>query len=189
MCVLCIPDGSAGRAVCIPEGFAGRAVCIPDGSAERAGCVRYSTFGSQPLSIHTLTNFVSVSPLESALTETSRKSIKTRDFKSFRIRSYSTPLRNPLIKKHLHIHGVGGRGPLFGSHHEFPVRTTNRDPGVQASPDDAGTPITHHELRRPGGTEPFVRISYFRLSTMDCQLCSPSQPRVKPVFLGVHPTQ
>ena len=72
----------------------------------------FSTFGPQPLSAHTLTNFVSVSPLESALTKTSRKSIKTRDFKSFRIRSYSTPLRNPLIKKNLHIHGGRGEGVL-----------------------------------------------------------------------------
>src|SRR5712692_8390837 len=70
----------------------------------------FSIFGSQLLSIHTLTNFVPVSPLESTLTKTSRKSIKTRDFKSFRIRSYTTPLRNPLIKKHLHIHGGRGEG-------------------------------------------------------------------------------
>src|SRR5579864_1674905 len=81
------------------------AVCIPDGSAGRAVCIRHSAFGSQPLSIHTLANFASVSPLESALTKTSRKSIKRRDFKSFRIRSYTTPLHKPLIKKHLHIRG------------------------------------------------------------------------------------
>jgi hypothetical protein len=88
------------------------AVCIPDGPAERAGGVRHSTFGPQPLSIHTLTNFVSVSPLESTLTKTSRKSIKTRDFKSFRIRSYATPLHKALIKQHLHIHGGRGEGVL-----------------------------------------------------------------------------
>jgi hypothetical protein len=101
MCALCIPDASTGRAV-----------CIPDGSAGRAGCIRHSTFGPQPLSIHTLTNFASVSPLESALTKTSRKSIKTRDFKSFRIRSYATPLHKSLIKKHLKIHGGRGEGVL-----------------------------------------------------------------------------
>ena len=78
--------------------------CLP------AACPPFSAFGSQLLSIHTLTNFVPVSPLESTLTKTSRKSIKTRDFKSFRIRSYTTPLRNPLIKKHLHIHGGRGEG-------------------------------------------------------------------------------
>src|SRR5712691_4309795 len=72
----------------------------------------FSPFTSQLLSIHTLTNFASVSPLESTLTKTSRKSIKTRDFKSFRIRSYTTPSRNPLIKKNLHIHGGRGEGVL-----------------------------------------------------------------------------
>ena len=102
------------------------AVSIPDGSAEVLGRLQTqhrdtylaatrspsSPFTSQLLSIHTLTNFVSVSPLESTLTKTSRKSIKTRDFKSFRIRSYTTPLRNPLIEKHLHIHGGRGEGVL-----------------------------------------------------------------------------
>jgi hypothetical protein len=112
VCALCIPDASTGRAVCIPEGFAERVLCIPDGSAGRTGCIRHSTFGSQPLSIHTLTNFVSVSRLESTLTKTSRKSIKTRDFKSFRIRSYATRLHKPLIKQHLHIHGGRGEGAL-----------------------------------------------------------------------------
>src|SRR6266849_7089834 len=83
--------------------------CLP------AACPPFSAFGSQLLSIHTLTNFVPVSPLESTLTKTSRKSIKTRDFKSFRIRSYTIPLRNPLIKKNLHIHGGGGRGSSASS--------------------------------------------------------------------------
>jgi hypothetical protein len=129
-------------AVCIPEGFARRVLCIPDGSAERAGCVRHSTFGCQPLSIHTLTNFVSVSPLESTLTKTSRKSIKTRDFKSFRIRSYATPLHKPLIKKHLHIHG--GRGEGVGpiqirtrvTNHESPITvlTETRFPQRTSNP-------------------------------------------------------
>src|SRR2546425_12610135 len=73
----------------------------------------FSPFISQLLSIHTLTNFVPVSPLESTLTKPSRKSIKTRDFKFFRIRSYSTPLGNALIKKHLHIHGGRGEGVLL----------------------------------------------------------------------------
>src|SRR5207245_892879 len=73
----------------------------------------FSPFASQLLSIHTLTNFVSVSPLESALTKPSRKSIKTRDFKFLRIRSYTTPSRNPLIKKNLHIHGGRGEGVLW----------------------------------------------------------------------------
>src|SRR6266446_5280135 len=102
------------------------AVSIPDGSAEVLGRLQtrhqdtclpstrspFSPFVSQLLSIHTLTNFVSVSPLDATLTKTSRKSIKTRDFKSFRIRSYTTPSRNPLIKKNLHIHGGRGEGVL-----------------------------------------------------------------------------
>src|SRR2546422_9491016 len=75
----------------------------------------FSPFTSQLLSIHTLTNFVPVSPLESALTKPSLKSIKTRDFKFFRIRSYSTPPCNPLIKKHLHIHGGRGEGSSASS--------------------------------------------------------------------------
>src|SRR5712664_776880 len=78
--------------------------CLP------AACPPFSAFGSQLLSIHTLTNFASVSPLDATLTKTSRKSIKTRDFKSFRIRSYTTPLRNPLIKNTYTYMGVGGRG-------------------------------------------------------------------------------
>ena len=100
------------------------AVCIPDGSAEVLGRLQtqhrdtclpaarspFSPFTSQLLSIHTLTNFVSVSPLESALTKPSRKSIKTRDFKFFRIRSYGTPLCNPLIRKNLTKHGGRGEG-------------------------------------------------------------------------------
>src|SRR5207245_6208497 len=35
----------------------------------------------------------------------------------------------------------GHRPPVIPPH-EFPVRTTNRDPGVQAWRDDAGTPVT-----------------------------------------------
>src|SRR5260370_27929711 len=84
-----------------------RDTCLP------AARSPFSISGSQLPSIHTLTNFVPVSPLESTLTKTSRKSIKTRDFKSFRIRSYTTSSRNPLIKKHLHIHGGRGEGVLL----------------------------------------------------------------------------
>src|SRR5260370_2088410 len=39
------------------------------------------------------------------------------------------------------LHGPRGHRP-----HEFPVRTTNRDPGVQAWRDDAGTPVTSCNL-------------------------------------------
>ncbi len=127
MCALCIPDGPA-KLVSRSE-TQHSDTCLP---AIRS---QLSTFDSQLLSIHTLTNFASLTPLESALTRPSCKSIKTRDFNSirshsyeplcksmktrdfnpFRIRSYSTPLRNLLIQKHLTKHGGRGEGgtPLF----------------------------------------------------------------------------
>src|SRR5438445_13262978 len=107
MCVVCIPDASAE--------VLGRLETQHGDACLTATRSPFSPFTSQLLSIHTLTNFASVSPLDATLTKTSRKSIKTRDFKSFRIRSYTTPSRNPLIKKNLHIHGgrgEGGGGPL-----------------------------------------------------------------------------
>src|SRR5712691_1012914 len=64
----------------------------------------------QPLCIHTLTKSAPVTPLSSTLTRPSRKNIKTRDFNSFRIRSYSTQLRNKLIRNNLTKHGGRGEG-------------------------------------------------------------------------------
>ena len=82
MCVVCIPDGSAELVSRLETKH--RDACLPSTRSP------FSIFTSQLLSIHTLTNFVSVSPLDATLTKTSRKSIKTRNFKSFRIRSYET---------------------------------------------------------------------------------------------------
>ena len=67
---------------------------------------------SQLLCIHTLAKIAPVTPLSSTLTRPSRKNIKTRDFNSFRIRSYSTPLRNKLIRNNLTKHGGRGEGVL-----------------------------------------------------------------------------
>src|SRR6267143_6055211 len=64
----------------------------------------------QLLCIHTLAKIAPVTPLSSTLTRPSRKNIKTRDFNSFRIRSYSTPLRNKLIINNLTKHGGRGEG-------------------------------------------------------------------------------
>ena len=62
----------------------------------------------------TLTESAFVSPLSSTLTRPSRKNIKTRDFNSFRIRSYSTPSRKNLIRSNLTKHGGRGEGgPLI----------------------------------------------------------------------------
>src|SRR5437899_2249501 len=73
----------------------------------------------QLLCIHTLAKSAFVTPLSSTLTRPSRKSIKTHDFNSFRIRSYSTPLRNKLIRNNLTKHGGRGEGgPL---HHQPPL--------------------------------------------------------------------
>src|SRR5712691_3231784 len=90
----------------------------------------------QLLCIHTLAKSAPVTPLSSTLTRPSRKNIKTRDFNSFRIRSYSTPLRNKLIRNNLTKHGGRGEGIL--SHEpsresRLPVGT-NHKPPVYAEP-------------------------------------------------------
>src|SRR5712691_1370726 len=64
----------------------------------------------QPFCIHTLVKMAPVTPLESTLTRPSRKNIKTRDFNSFRICSYSTPSRKNLIRNNLTKHGGRGEG-------------------------------------------------------------------------------
>jgi hypothetical protein len=75
---------------------------------------------AQLLSIHTLTKTAPVSPLDATLTKPSRKNIKTRDFNSFRIRSYSTPLCNNLIRNNLTKHGGRGEG-VGGGAAEFRI--------------------------------------------------------------------
>src|SRR5947209_1472786 len=87
---------------------------------------------AQLLCIHTLTKSVSLSPLDATLTRPSRKSIKTRDFNSFRIRSYSTPSRNNLIRNSLTKHGGRREGGLCfapSTGHERPMRVPTRRDG------------------------------------------------------------
>src|SRR6266568_132538 len=102
MCVVCIPDGFA-------EAF-GRLETQHGYTCPAATRSPFSTSASQLLSFHTLANSGRLSPLESTLTRTPCKSMKTRDFNPFRIRSYSTPLCNPLIRKNLTKHGGRGEG-------------------------------------------------------------------------------
>lgn len=154
MCVVCIPDKAPGTASCFQTPHRKWCANLPLGVHFRSD----PHFRPQPLWIHTVASFASVTPLESTLTkssETVSKHATSNPVEStVTERRLVSSLDSALTKKGV---GGGGWGPGQGSGLQMPGQkedarlkpiTSNRSRAVFASPGSCRdqSPITVNVL-------------------------------------------